>query len=147
MGAIVMENKEMDRIKCTVAYDGMHFCGYQIQPQHRTVQQEIEKALQKLHKGELVRVQASGRTDSTVHAKGQVIHFDTPLSLEEWQWSNALNTMLPDDIVITQVEKKQKNFTHVTVSREKNIVIVYYYQRLRMYSVEITYINIHIRSK
>ena len=53
MGAIVMENKEMDRIKCTVAYDGMHFCGYQIQPQHRTVQQEIEKALQKLHKGNL----------------------------------------------------------------------------------------------
>ena len=108
MGAIVMENKEMDRIKCTVAYDGMHFCGYQIQPQHRTVQQEIEKALQKLHKGELVRVQASGRTDSTVHAKGQVIHFDTPLSLEEWQWSNALNTMLPDDIVITQVEKNRR---------------------------------------
>lgn len=92
-----MENREMDRIKCTVAYDGMHFCGYQIQPNHRTVQQEIEKALQKLHKGELVRVQASGRTDSTVHAKGQVIHFDTPLSLEEWQWSNALNTMLPED--------------------------------------------------
>ena len=51
MGAIVMENKEMDRIKCTVAYDGMHFCGYQIQPQHRTVQQEIEKALQKLQRG------------------------------------------------------------------------------------------------
>lgn len=147
MGAIVMENREMDRIKCTVAYDGMHFCGYQIQPNHRTVQQEIEKALQKLHKGELVRVQASGRTDSTVHAKGQVIHFDTPLSLEEWQWSNALNTMLPDDIVIRQVEKKQKNFMHVTVLRKKNIVIVYYYQRLRMYSVEITYINIHTRSK
>lgn len=142
-----MENREMDRIKCTVAYDGMHFCGYQIQPQHRTVQQEIEKALQKLHKGELVRVQASGRTDSTVHAKGQVIHFDTPLSLEEWQWGNALNTMLPDDIVIRQVEKKQKSFMRVTVLREKNIVIVCYYQRLRMYSVEITYINIHIRSK
>lgn len=147
MGAVVMENREMERIKCTVAYDGIHFCGYQIQPQHRTVQQEIEKALQKLHKGELVRVQASGRTDSTVHAKGQVIHFDTPLSLEEWQWSNALNTMLPDDIIIRQVEKKKKNFMHVTVSRKKNIAIVYYYQRLRMYSVEITYINIHIRSK
>ena len=80
MGAVVMENREMERIKCTVAYDGIHFCGYQIQPQQRTVQGEIEKALQKLHKGELVRVQASGRTDSTVHAKGQVIHFDTPLS-------------------------------------------------------------------
>ena len=146
MGAVVMENREMERIKCTVAYDGIHFCGYQIQPQHRTVQQEIEKALQKLHKGELVRVQASGRTDSTVHAKGQVIHFDTPLSLEEWQWSNALNTMLPDDIIIRQVEETGR-FMHVTVSRKKNIAIVYYYQRLRMYSVEITYINIHIHSK
>ncbi len=121
MGAIVMENKEMDRIKCTVAYDGMHFCGYQIQPQHRTVQQEIEKALQKLHKGELIRVQASGRTDSTVHAKGQVIHFDTPLSLEEWQWSNALNTMLPDDIVITQVEKKNRRISRTLRCREKRI--------------------------
>lgn len=121
MGAIVMENREMDRIKCTVAYDGLHFCGYQIQPQHRTVQQEIEKALQKLHKGELVRVQASGRTDSTVHAKGQVIHFDTPLSLEEWQWSNALNTMLPDDIVIRQVEKKNRRISCALRCREKRI--------------------------
>ena len=56
--------------------------------------------------------------------------------------------MLPDDIIIRQVEReKQKNFMHVTVSRKKNIAIVYYYQRLRMYSVEITYINIHIHSK
>ena len=104
------------------------------------------KALQKLHKGELVRVQASGRTDSTVHAKGQVIHFDTPLSLEEWQWNNALNTMLPDDIVIRRVEKTEEFHARYGVEK-KNIVIVYYYQRLRMYSVEITYINIHIRSK
>lgn len=103
--------------------------------------------MQKLHKGELVRVQASGRTDSTVHAKGQVIHFDTPLSLEEWQWSNALNTMLPDDIVIRQVEKKTEEFHARYGVEKKNIVIVYYYQRLRMYSVEITYINIHTRSK
>ena len=77
------------------------------------------KALQKLHKGELVRVQASGRTDSTVHAKGQVIHFDTPLSLEEWQWSNALNTMLPDDIVIRQVEKTEE--FHARYGVEKRI--------------------------
>ncbi|CAM4341632.1 tRNA pseudouridine synthase A [Bacillus manliponensis] len=100
----------MERIKCTVAYDGMGFCGFQIQPQHRTVQQEIEKALQKLHKGEQVRIQASGRTDSTVHAKGQVIHFDTPLSLDERQWGNALNTLLPDDVIIVQVEKKTEDF-------------------------------------
>lgn len=114
-----MENREMERIKCTIAYDGINFCGYQIQPQHRTVQQEIEKALQKVHKGEAVRVQASGRTDSTVHAKGQVIHFDTPLSLAERQWMNALNTMLPDDVIVRQVEKKQKIFMRVTVLRKR----------------------------
>lgn len=118
MGAVIMENREMERIKCTIAYDGINFCGYQIQPQHRTVQQEIEKALQKVHKGEAVRVQASGRTDSTVHAKGQVIHFDTPLSLAERQWMNALNTMLPDDVIVRQVEKKTEDF-HARYGVEK----------------------------
>lgn len=100
----------MKRIKCTVSYDGINFCGYQIQPNQRTVQQEVEKALQKVHKGEAVRVQASGRTDSNVHAKGQVIHFDTPLSLTGEQWMAALNTMLPDDIVVEQAEQKTLDF-------------------------------------
>ena len=54
--------------------------------------------------------------------------------------------MLPDDIVIRQVEKTEEFHARYGVEK-KNIVIVYYYQRLRMYSVEITYINIHIRSK
>ncbi|MGE6594394.1 tRNA pseudouridine(38-40) synthase TruA, partial [Bacillus mycoides] len=87
------------KVKCTVSYDGTHFKGYQVQPGQRTVQTEIESALARMHKqDELIPIVASGRTDSGVHAKGQVIHFDTPLSIPMERWPFALNSLLPDDI-------------------------------------------------
>ncbi|MBM4764910.1 tRNA pseudouridine(38-40) synthase TruA [Bacillus sp. B15-48] len=98
------------RIKCKVAYDGTGYAGYQVQPNKRTVQGEIEAALAKLHKGQSVRVHASGRTDAGVHAKGQVIHFDTILSMPEDRWPIALNSILPDDIVILEAEKALDDF-------------------------------------
>ena len=70
----------MKRMKATVAYDGTNFAGYQSQPGMRTVQAEIDKALVKIHKNKYAHAVASGRTDAGVHANGQVIHFDTPLS-------------------------------------------------------------------
>jgi tRNA pseudouridine38-40 synthase len=100
----------MERIKCTISYDGKHFYGYQVQQEKRTVQRELEEVLRKIHKGEHIRVHASGRTDATVHAKGQVIHFDTPLSIAEERWKAALNTMLPEDIAVKQVEKVSQAF-------------------------------------
>ena len=68
----------MRRIKAIVAYDGTDFAGYQSQPNMRTVQSVIDKALVKLHKDRSIYSVASGRTDAGVHAWGQVIHFDTP---------------------------------------------------------------------
>ena len=67
----------MPKYKCIIAYDGTAFAGYQVQPEKRTVQSELEAALEKMHKGEKVKVTASGRTDAGVHAKGQVIHFNS----------------------------------------------------------------------
>ncbi len=87
-------------------------------PEHEQVLPYAISAMLFLSPVEQYDGSASGRTDSTVHAKGQVIHFDTPLSLEEWQWINALNTMLPDDIVIRQVEKKTEEF-HARYGVEK----------------------------
>ncbi len=90
----------LKKIKCIVSYDGSLFSGYQIQPKKRTVHGELEKALTKMHKGSSIRVHASGRTDTGVHAIGQTIHFETHYDLTPTDWKNALNTLLPNDIYI-----------------------------------------------
>ncbi|WP_053361337.1 tRNA pseudouridine(38-40) synthase TruA [Bacillus sp. FJAT-27251] len=98
------------RIKCTVSYDGTAYSGFQVQPEKRTVQSEIEAALAKLHKGVRIKITGSGRTDAGVHAKGQVIHFDTPLNLPEEKWPVALNSLLPGDIAVLKAEKAESGF-------------------------------------
>lgn len=100
----------MERYKCKISYDGTRFAGYQIQPNKRTVQSELERALAKLHKGTAVKVFASGRTDAHVHAMGQVIHFDSPLRIPEEKWRVALNSILPGDLSVLQVEKAAPDF-------------------------------------
>jgi tRNA pseudouridine38-40 synthase len=100
----------MPRIKCTVAYDGTSFSGYQVQPGKRTVQGELEKVLGKLNKGESIRVSASGRTDAGVHARGQVIHFDARIEMEPGRWQIALNSLLPADIAIQNAEFARPDF-------------------------------------
>lgn len=98
------------RMKATIAYDGTNFSGYQVQPMQRTVQEEIEKVLTKMHKGEIVHVVASGRTDARVHATGQVIHFDTTLSIPLDRYARALNVQLPQDIRVMKVEEVSEDF-------------------------------------
>jgi tRNA pseudouridine38-40 synthase len=100
----------MTRIKCKVSYDGTNYCGFQVQPNDRTVQGLIELALKKIHKGEIVRIFASGRTDSGVHALGQVFHFDTQLQIPAERWVVALNTILPDDISILEADEVSPDF-------------------------------------
>lgn len=94
----------MFRMKCIVAYDGSGFSGFQIQPRERTVAGELEKALKTMHKGQAIRIQSAGRTDAGVHAVGQVIHFDTVLTIPDVNWKRALNTLLPDDIHIKSIQ-------------------------------------------
>ncbi|MFD2445204.1 tRNA pseudouridine(38-40) synthase TruA [Bacillus sp. CGMCC 1.16607] len=100
----------MQRLKCIISYDGTEFSGYQIQPNGRTVQEEVEKALKKLHKGQDIKIAASGRTDAGVHAKGQVIHFDTNINIPLEKWSIALNSLLPADISVIEAENVDTSF-------------------------------------
>ena len=100
----------MQKIKCTFSYDGTNFSGSQIQPNKRTVQAEMEKALSKIHKGNPVRLYPSGRTDSGVHARGQVAHFDTRLQMPPENWQKALNALLPNDLFVVHVEEVEANF-------------------------------------
>ena len=69
------------RIKLTLDYIGSRYHGWQLQPGKDTVQKRLEDALSKLC-GEEIHVVASGRTDSGVHAFGQVVHFDTTTSYD-----------------------------------------------------------------
>ncbi len=101
---------EMHRYKCIISYDGSDFSGYQIQPNKRTVQLVLENVLTKIHKGNVVKVAASGRTDAGVHAKGQVIHFDSPLQIPVNRWEAALNSLLPEDLAVQSVEKVHDSF-------------------------------------
>lgn len=100
----------MSRYKCIISYDGTQFSGYQVQPNKRTVQSEIERVLQGMHKGNTVKVVGSGRTDANVHAFGQVIHFDSDLTIPIEGWKRALNSMLPQDIRIQSIEKADPQF-------------------------------------
>ena len=90
------------RYKAVVMYDGTMFHGFQTQDNLRTVQEEIEKVLKIITKKE-TRIFPAGRTDTGVHAVGQVFHFDYEVKMEEWQIKNALNSRLPKDIYIKNI--------------------------------------------
>ncbi|ARK28548.1 tRNA pseudouridine synthase A [Halalkalibacter krulwichiae] len=100
----------LKRVALWVMYDGTAFSGYQVQPGKRTVQLEVEKALRTLHKGTDVRVHASGRTDTGVHARGQVLHFDSPLMIPTERWPKAINSCLPEDVRIIEASYVQADF-------------------------------------
>jgi tRNA pseudouridine38-40 synthase len=93
---------EGPRLALRLAYLGTSFAGWQAQTRQRTVQGELERALARLY-GEPIRAVGAGRTDSGVHAAGQVAHFDTPCRIPPAGVRAALNTMLPDDLRVLQV--------------------------------------------
>lgn len=99
----------MKRIKLTIAYDGTNYCGWQIQPNGITVEEVVNKALQKLT-GEEIQVIGASRTDSGVHALGNVAVFDTETTIPPERISYALNQRLPDDIVIVKSEEVASDF-------------------------------------
>jgi tRNA pseudouridine38-40 synthase len=87
------------RIALGVSYDGAAFNGWQSQPSRNTVQDRLEHALASIA-GEAVRVTAAGRTDTGVHALGQVVHFDTEAVRPDQAWVRGTNTMLPESIAV-----------------------------------------------
>lgn len=100
----------MRRLRLVIMYDGSGFAGYQVQPEKRTVQLELERVLTNMHKGTITKVVASGRTDAGVHATGQVIHFDTDLTFPIERWKHALNVQLPSDIRVQSVDEVSLDF-------------------------------------
>ncbi len=99
----------LERYKVTLAYDGTHFFGFQRQGQSRTVQLELETALRRLNwQGRTIL--SSGRTDTGVHAVGQVVAFDLEWPHGPERLGRALNSNLPEDMAVKAVEVVAPDF-------------------------------------
>jgi tRNA pseudouridine38-40 synthase len=98
------------RLKLTLAYNGTSFAGWQSQKHGNTIQDRLEKSIERLV-GKRLRVNAAGRTDAGVHALGQCAHVDLPKrarSPDEWQ--RALNAILPPEIRVLRARYVTNNF-------------------------------------
>jgi len=92
-----------------ISYDGYHFCGWQSQPNMCGVQDALESAIASVAQHE-VRVHAAGRTDTGVHALGQVIHFDTSAARPLSAWVRGVNAHLPDTVRVEWVREVDEGF-------------------------------------
>lgn len=122
----------MRNIKLTVAYDGTGYCGFQEQRGTGlpTIQEELEKCLTKLS-GREVRVIGAGRTDSGVHARGQVVNFNAMgWNIPTDRIPLAMNGILPPDIAVTAAEDVRDNFHARFSATAKTYRYVIYNKRI-----------------
>lgn len=108
----------MRRIALVIAYDGTLYCGWQIQPNGITIQSAVQDAIAQVV-GTHCEVFASGRTDSGVHALGQVVHFDTVSNIPIEKFTKAINTYLLNDIRILRAVEVDSNFHARFLSKSK----------------------------
>ena len=108
----------MRYIKLVVAYDGTNYSGFQRQKNAIGVQQVLEKALGKIM-GEVINLAASGRTDTKVHAHGQVVSFQTNGSVPTKNIPLAVKKYLPNDIVVKVAQEVDKDFHARYGAKEK----------------------------
>ena len=113
----------MKRYKCIVEYDGTNFVCWQRQLNGYSIQEAIEKSLEKIFQIN-IRIHGSGRTDAGVHARGQVIHFDLETSMDTNKMTSALNHYLQKELIsILKIEEVNNDFD----SRRDAILRTYEY--------------------
>jgi tRNA pseudouridine38-40 synthase len=99
----------MPRYRLDLAYDGTDFYGWQLQPNHRSVQEVLQQTIQRIT-GESAAVMGSGRTDQGVHARGQVAHFDLAKPFAARDLHKALNALLPEDVKALRTRRVAADF-------------------------------------
>lgn len=104
-----MKPGPITRFKVTVGYDGTNYSGWQLQPNKKTVQGEMERALFDLS-GQQVRVNSSGRTDRGVHARAQVVHFDLASDIKPDKLVVGMNRFMEHDIRVLKAVKAKPEF-------------------------------------
>ena len=97
-----VESKNFKRIALCLQYDGTDFCGWQRQPAGKSIQGTLEKVISNLDPYRPIKAVAAGRTDSGVHAAGQVIHFDCCGPIPPRSWASVINGKLPKTIKVRE---------------------------------------------
>lgn len=97
------------RIALGLQYDGSQYHGWQIQPHQNTVQLQVQHALSQIANTP-IHITCAGRTDVGVHAKEQVIHFDTEVERSFDAWQRGTNSLLPSDIAIQWARRVSDSF-------------------------------------
>lgn len=114
----------MPRYKCVVEYDGTPFVGWQRQANGMAVQQVIEDALERIF-GRRIVIHAAGRTDTGVHARGQVIHFDTDKAWECWKLREAINAhMRPRPVAVLEAGEVDETFEARFSARKRHYLYI-----------------------
>ena len=116
--ALCQQVNSVRTIKLTIEYDGTNYQGWQVQPNGQTIQGVVQDCLKRLS-GESLQLIGSGRTDAGVHALGQVAHFKTESRLDANTFQRALNSLLPEDIVIRRAEEVDAEFHARRSARSK----------------------------
>jgi tRNA pseudouridine38-40 synthase len=111
------------RLALGVAYRGGAYNGWQAQPDGRTVQDTLERALSRFT-GQPVRTLCAGRTDAGVHALNQVVHFDTALRRETASWVRGTNSHLPADVAVQWCSSVPPDFHARNAARRRRYVYV-----------------------
>ncbi|MDD4923833.1 MAG: tRNA pseudouridine(38-40) synthase TruA [Dehalococcoidales bacterium] len=119
------KDQEIRRLVLIVEYKGSNYFGFQLQAKLPTVQGELERALYRLT-GDKTRVASASRTDSGVHAKGQVVSFKTKSAIAPDRFVSGLNYYLPADIAVKAVYRVEDSFNvrRKAVSREYKYYIL-----------------------
>lgn len=100
----------MTKVKLTIEYVGTDYCGWQSQINGNSVQDNVERALQKYFDVDFVRIYGAGRTDVGVHAVGQVAHFVTDKQVNPYKLCLGVNLSLPPSIAVTAAELVSDDF-------------------------------------
>jgi len=122
----------LNNYKLLIQYDGTDYSGWQIQSNAPTVQQKIVEAVEVITRKK-VNLIGSGRTDSGVHAFGQVANFRIESELDTYKFRYSLNAILPDDISVLKIEKAEESFHSRFDAKKRSYIYLFSYNKSPFY--------------
>lgn len=131
------------RIALGIEYDGSAYYGWQRQPDARSVQACLEKALSRVADAP-ISVFCAGRTDTGVSATGQVVHFDTPVLRKEAAWTMGVNTHLPKNIAVRWMSEVTEDFHARFSATARRYRYIIYNHRFRAAILQTGITHVHL---